>query len=111
MEAVQKWRSEKESRLSGEKQQEEDEEEESIYTIHNQEVSSPLPSRISRTSFEKSGWCWCGGRGFMCNFLSVRCVGFLCICRPMMMRARRSRMERKAESPSSHMYLFPHRER
>ncbi|XP_037535643.1 pre-mRNA-splicing factor ISY1 homolog isoform X2 [Nematolebias whitei] len=34
-EAVQKWKTEKESRLSGEKQQEE--EEESIYSVHNEE--------------------------------------------------------------------------
>ncbi|XP_070703184.1 pre-mRNA-splicing factor ISY1 homolog [Pempheris klunzingeri] len=38
LEAVQKWRTEKEARLSGDKQQqEEEEEEESIYTVHNEE--------------------------------------------------------------------------
>uniref|UniRef100_A0A4W6FHL6 Pre-mRNA-splicing factor ISY1 homolog n=1 Tax=Lates calcarifer TaxID=8187 RepID=A0A4W6FHL6_LATCA len=37
LEAVQRWRTEKESRLSGEKPQEEEEEEESIYTIHSEE--------------------------------------------------------------------------
>ncbi|KAI3369584.1 hypothetical protein L3Q82_024491, partial [Scortum barcoo] len=39
LEAVQRWRAEKESRLSGDKQQQEEEEEESIYTVHNEEVS------------------------------------------------------------------------
>lgn len=38
LEAVQKWKTEKESRVSGEKQQEE-EEEENIYTVYNDEVS------------------------------------------------------------------------
>lgn len=38
LEAVQSWRTEKESRLSGEKQEEE-EEEESIYTVHHEEVN------------------------------------------------------------------------
>lgn len=43
MEAVQRWRKEKESRLSGEKQQEEEEEEEdSIYSVHNEEVNCPF---------------------------------------------------------------------
>lgn len=44
MEAVQRWRAEKESRLSGEKQQQqqEEEEEESIYTVHNEQVNCPL---------------------------------------------------------------------
>lgn len=37
LEAAQRWRMEKESRLSGEKHQEE-EEEESIYTVHHEEV-------------------------------------------------------------------------
>ncbi|KAF7644495.1 hypothetical protein LDENG_00221190, partial [Lucifuga dentata] len=38
LEAVQKWRTEKETRLSGEKQQHEDEEEEeNIYTVHDEE--------------------------------------------------------------------------
>lgn len=37
MEAVQKWKTEKETRLSGDKQEEE--EEESIYTVHNDEVN------------------------------------------------------------------------
>lgn len=38
LEAVQRWKTERESRVSGEKQQEE-EEEESIYTVHNEEVN------------------------------------------------------------------------
>lgn len=44
MEAVQRWRAEKESRLSGEKQQQqqEEEEEESIYTVHNEQVNCPF---------------------------------------------------------------------
>ncbi len=42
LEAMQKWRTEKESRLSGEKQQEEEEEEESIYTVHTEEVNTHL---------------------------------------------------------------------
>lgn len=37
LEAVHRWRTEKESCLSGEKQAEE-EEEESIYTVHHEEV-------------------------------------------------------------------------
>nr|XP_020467875.1 pre-mRNA-splicing factor ISY1 homolog [Monopterus albus] len=37
LEAVQKWRTEKESHLSGDKQQKEEEEEESIYTVLNEE--------------------------------------------------------------------------
>uniref|UniRef100_A0A3Q3LYI6 Pre-mRNA-splicing factor ISY1 homolog n=1 Tax=Mastacembelus armatus TaxID=205130 RepID=A0A3Q3LYI6_9TELE len=37
LEAVHRWRSERESRLFGDKQQQEEEEEESIYTIHNEE--------------------------------------------------------------------------
>uniref|UniRef100_A0A3Q3XJ20 Pre-mRNA-splicing factor ISY1 homolog n=1 Tax=Mola mola TaxID=94237 RepID=A0A3Q3XJ20_MOLML len=40
LEAVQRWRSEKEARLSGEKQQQEEEEEEkSIYTVHCEQVN------------------------------------------------------------------------
>lgn len=42
MKAVERWRTEKESRLSGEKQQEEEEEEESIYTVHREEVNFTL---------------------------------------------------------------------
>ena len=39
-EAVQRWRSEKEARLSGDKQpQEEEEEEKSIYTVHCEQVN------------------------------------------------------------------------
>lgn len=38
LEAVQRWRTERESRLSGEK--EEEEEEESIYAVHNEVVNS-----------------------------------------------------------------------
>lgn len=53
-EAVQKWRTEKEARLSGDKP-EEDEEEESIYSAHHEEVSVHLypggcPSQIKWTS-------------------------------------------------------------
>lgn len=36
LEAVQKWKAERESRLSGEKQPEEEEEEESIYAVHSE---------------------------------------------------------------------------
>uniref|UniRef100_A0A665XAV8 Pre-mRNA-splicing factor ISY1 homolog n=1 Tax=Echeneis naucrates TaxID=173247 RepID=A0A665XAV8_ECHNA len=39
MEAVQKWKTDKDSRLSGGKQQEEEEEEENIYVVHNDEES------------------------------------------------------------------------
>lgn len=46
LEAVQKWRTEKEARLSGDKP-EEDEEEESIYSGHREEVSF----------HEYPGWC------------------------------------------------------
>lgn len=46
LEAVQKWRTEKEARLSGDKP-EEDEEEESIYSAHHEEVSF----------HEYPGWC------------------------------------------------------
>lgn len=46
LEAVQKWRTEKEARLSGDKP-EEDEEEESIYSAHHEEVSL----------HEYPGWC------------------------------------------------------
>lgn len=44
MEAVQKWRAEKESRLSGEEkqQQEEEDDDESIYAVHNEQVNCPL---------------------------------------------------------------------
>ncbi|KAK2861568.1 hypothetical protein Q5P01_001101 [Channa striata] len=45
MEAVQKWKKDRESRLSGEKQQEEEEEEESIYTVHNDEPDDDDESR------------------------------------------------------------------
>lgn len=38
MEAVQKWRTEKELHLCGDKQQEQ-EEEESIYSVHHEEVN------------------------------------------------------------------------
>lgn len=38
LEAVHRWKTERESRVSGEKQQEE-EEEESIYTVYNEEVN------------------------------------------------------------------------
>lgn len=41
LEAVHRWRTEKESCLSGEKQAEE-EEEESIYTVHHEEVTLPV---------------------------------------------------------------------
>lgn len=41
LEAVHRWRTEKESCLSGEKQAEE-EEEESIYTVHHEEVTSTV---------------------------------------------------------------------
>lgn len=40
-EAVQKWRTEKESRV-----QQEEEEEESIYTVHNEEVNLSRPIRM-----------------------------------------------------------------
>lgn len=46
IEAVQKWKTEKESRVSGEKQQEE-EEEENIYTVYNDEVSCAFAGIIS----------------------------------------------------------------
>lgn len=46
LEAVQKWRTEKEARLSGDKPDEE-EEEESIYSAHHEEVSF----------HEYPGWC------------------------------------------------------
>lgn len=54
LEAVQKWRTEKEARLSGDKP-EEDEEEESIYSAHHEEVSFReypgwCPSRLKWTS-------------------------------------------------------------
>ncbi|KAM9859410.1 pre-mRNA-splicing factor ISY1 homolog [Aulostomus maculatus] len=44
LQAVQKWKTEKESRLSGDKQEEE-EEEESIYTVHNDEPGDYDESR------------------------------------------------------------------
>lgn len=46
LEAVQKWRTEKEARLSGDKPEEE-EEEESIYSAHHEEVSF----------HQYPGWC------------------------------------------------------
>lgn len=55
MEAVQSWRAEKESRLSGEKQQEEEEEEEeSIYTIHNEQVNCPFTTRSPSANINTS---------------------------------------------------------
>lgn len=45
LEAVQKWRAEKEARLSGDKPQQDEDEEESIYTVHNEEVNCPFTSQ------------------------------------------------------------------
>lgn len=57
LEAMQRWRTEKESRLSGEKQEEE-EEEESIYTIHHEEVNFTFQELMSQTV------CRLGGASF-----------------------------------------------
>uniref|UniRef100_A0A3Q2QES8 Pre-mRNA-splicing factor ISY1 homolog n=1 Tax=Fundulus heteroclitus TaxID=8078 RepID=A0A3Q2QES8_FUNHE len=114
LEAVQKWKTEKETRLQ---QQQQEEEEESIYTVHNDEVSSaflltPSQSAAGQPSADLrhpqpalpalTGGSW---------FWKIRRVCFLSLGRLRMRRDGRRWRERREESASSLTFPFRLRKR